>query len=186
MESNNLKFGTFFWRVTASHMITYFIMGLIAISFLDYENAFQNPPLSYLMKPVDSPSVALGPALQVFRGLVFSIAIWFFKDSFLFKEYGWLKLWGLLVGLSILSTVGASPGSIEGFIYTTIPFQTQLKGYLEVLPQTLLFSLLVYFWYDRPGRWLNIVSAILVIIIISLSIMGFLISVKNLNATVWS
>ena len=179
MESSNLNFSTFFWRVTASHMITYFIMGIIAYTVLDYRSAFETPPLSNLMRPVDSAWVALGPALQVFRGLVFSMALWFFKENFLFNKYGWLKLWGLLIGLSIMSTVGAAPGSIEGFIYTTIPFHTQLKGYLEVLPQTLLFSLLVYFWYDRPGRWWNIVSAILVIIIISLSLMGFFLSTKN-------
>ena len=174
MENYDLKFGTFFWRITSSHMITYFIMGIIAASTLNYKGAFETPPLSYLMKPIDSSSVALGPVFQVFRGLVFSMALWFFKDNFLYEKYGWLKLWGLLVGLSILSTVAAASGSIEGFIYTKIPVASQLKGYIEVLPQTLLFSLLVFYWYQIPKKLWNILSMIIVSLIVILCILGWL------------
>jgi hypothetical protein len=71
MQSKTAGFFKFFWRITASHMITYFAMGLMAIFLLDYEKAFDTPPLSYLMKSTDSPWVAAGPILQVFRGLVF-------------------------------------------------------------------------------------------------------------------
>ena len=176
MENNNLKFGTFFLRISSSHMITYFIMGIIAASLLDYKEVFENPPFSYLMKPFDSSWVAVGPVLQIFRGLVFSIALWFFKDNFLLKKYGWLKLWGVIVGLSILSTVGPAPGSIEGLIYTKIPVISQLKGYIEVLPQTLFFSLLVFYWYEKPGKLWNVLSIILVTIIIILCTLGLIAS----------
>jgi hypothetical protein len=173
MSSQNLKFGIFFWRITAAHMITYFAMGLVAVFALDYRTAFAEPPLSYLMRPVDSPWVALGPALQVFRGLVFSLSLWYFRDVFLQPKYGWLKLWGLIVGLSILSTVGAAPGSIEGFIYTVLPAAIQLFGYAEILPQTLLFSLMVYYWHRNPGRIWNILSGVLVVLILLAGILGF-------------
>jgi hypothetical protein len=176
MESNNLKFGSFFWRIASSHMITYFIMGIIAASILNYKEVFENPPLSYLMKPIDSFWVAIGPVLQIFRGLVFSIVLWFFKDNFLYKRYGWLKLWGLIVGLSILSTTGPTPGSIEGLIYTKIPVISQLKGYFEVLPQTLLFSLLVFYWYRKPKKLWNVLSIILVSIIIILCTLALIAS----------
>ena len=168
MENNNLKFGSFFWRISSSHIITYFIMGIIAASILNYKEVFENPPLSYLMKPIDSSWVALGPILQIFRGLVFSIVLWFFKDNFLYKRYGWLKLWGLIVGLSVLSTTGPAPGSIEGLIYTKIPILSQLLGYIEVLPQTSFFSLIVYFWYKRPKKIWNVISGVLVSIIVIL------------------
>ena len=174
MENRQLKFVTFFWRITSSHMITYFIMGIIAASILNYKEAFETPPLSYIMKPVDSSWVAVGPILQIFRGLVFSMALWFFKDNFLYKKYGWLKLWGLIVGLSILSTTAAAPGSIEGFIYTKIPVASQLKGYVEVLPQTLLFSLLVFYWYQKPKKLWNILSIVVVSLIVILCILGWL------------
>ena len=157
-------------------MITYFIMGIIAVSILDYKAAFENPPFSYLMKPVDSSWVAMGPVLQVIRGLVFPMALWFFKGNFLYIRYGWLRLWGLIFGLSVLSTVGPAPGSIEGFIYTKIPVISQLKGYVEVLPQTLVFSLLVFYWYEKPRKLWNVLSIILVIIIIILSALGLMAS----------
>ncbi|MCX6238722.1 MAG: hypothetical protein NTY07_14355 [Bacteroidia bacterium] len=179
METSDLKFSTFFWRVTSSHMITYFIMGAIAASVLNYKEMFENPPFSYLMKPIDSPWVAIGPILQVFRGLVFSVALWFFRDIILFKKYGWLKLWGLIVGLSILSTTGPTPGSIEGLIYTKIPVLSQLKGYIEVLPQTLFFSLLVFFWYEKPKKLWNVLSVILVSIMVILCTMGLIVSNNN-------
>lgn len=55
MGTNNLKFGTFFWRITSAHMITYSIMGIIAAYALNYEQQFETPPFSHLMKPVSSP-----------------------------------------------------------------------------------------------------------------------------------
>ena len=173
MLSQNLKFGTFFWRITASHMITYFAMGIMALFVLDYRTFFAEPPLSYLMRPVDSPWVALGPALQVFRGLVFSLSLWYFRDVILQPKYGWLKLWGLIVGLSILSTVGAAPGSIEGFIYTNIPARIQLFGYAEILPQTLLFSLMVYYWHLKPGKIWSVLSVICVVLILLAGLAGY-------------
>ncbi len=180
MNTENLRFSTFFWRITSSHVITYFLMGVLASTLLDYKVLFETPPLSYLMRPVDSPWVALGPALQVFRGLVFALALWLFKDRFLFQSFGWLKLWGLLVGLSVLSTTGAAPGSIEGLIYTNVPVSIQLGGYLEVLPQTLLFSWLVWYWYKKPGKIWNILSVILVLLIVLMSIMGWLAATQQL------
>ncbi|MEA1887087.1 MAG: hypothetical protein U9N72_07750 [Bacteroidota bacterium] len=172
METIKLKFSTFLWRVTSSHVISYFIMGLIASIILDYREVFQNPPLSYFMRPVDSPWVAAGPVLNIIRGFVFSVVLWFFKDSFLYKKYGWLKLWVLIVGLCVLSTTGPAPGSIEGIIYTTIPVADQLKGYVEVLPQTLLFALFVNYWYIKPHKAWNIISIALVILIVLLCTMG--------------
>ena len=169
---DKLKFGTFFWRISSAHMVSYFVMGILAAFVLDYKRTFAEPPLSYLMKPVDSPWVAAGPALQILRGLVFAGALWFFKDNFLFKDHGWLRLWVLLLGLSVLSTVGPAPGSIEGMIYTKIPVTSQLKGYFEILPQTLIFSLLVFYWYENPRRIWNILSIALVSIIFILSTLG--------------
>jgi len=174
METKKMRFGIFFWRVTAAHIITYFILGLIASTILDYKEIFSNPPLSYLMKPTTSPWVAAGPILQIFRGLVFSIALWFIKDSFLFQKYGWIKLWIVIVGLSILSTVGPTPGSIEGIIYTKIPIGVQLKGYLEVLPQTLLFSVWIFYWHKSTRKLWNVLAIILVSIIFAFSILGVL------------
>jgi|WetSurSiteA1Bulk_404760.scaffolds.fasta_scaffold00802_6 hypothetical protein len=179
MEDNKQKFSIFFWRVTSTHMISYFLMGLTASILLDYREAFANPPLSCFMRSTDSPWVAIGPVLQVVRGLIFSLVLWIFKEGFLNKKYGWAKLWGLVVGLSVLSTTGPAPGSIEGLIYTKIPVADQLKGYLEVIPQTLLFSLFLTYWYKRPKKVWTIISIVLMIIIVFLGTMGFWASTKS-------
>jgi hypothetical protein len=179
METKNLTFGTFFWRISASHMVTYFIAGILAGYLLNYEELFETGTLSCFMRPVDSPWVAVGPALQIIRGLIFSLALWPFRSIFLTDKKGWLKLWILIIGLSILSTTGPSPGSIEGMIYTVIPVKNQILGYLEVVPQTCLFSLLVVFWYHYPKKIWNILSIIFVALIILMCTMGFFAS--NIN-----
>lgn len=157
-------------------MVTYMLMGVIAASALNYREVFDNSLLSCLYKPFDSPWIAAGPGLQVFRGLIFSLALWFFRDNFLYQKNGWLKLWGLIVGLSILSTTGATPGSIEGMIYTKIPVSDQVLGYFEVIPQTGLFAVIVYWWYQKPKKLWNIIAAILLFLIILMSFMGVLAS----------
>ena len=169
------QFGTFFWRITSAHIITYFLAGICAYQFLNYKELFQTLPFSAFMKPVDSPIIAAGPILQIIRGFIFSIALWSFRDIFLNTKYGWLKLWGLLIGLSILSTAAAAPGSVEGFIYTTIPVEKQVVGYLEVIPQTLLFSLIVYYWYKQSNKTWHVIAIVLVSIIFLMSIMGIFI-----------
>jgi hypothetical protein len=166
------EFRTFFWRITSAHVVTYFLAGLMAFYLLNYGDMFEKAPYSYFMKPANSPAVAAGPALQVIRGLIFSLALWPFRNTFLNTKYGWIKLWGLLIGLSVLSTTAAGPGSVEGFIYTTIPVKQQIAGYLEVVPQTLLFSILVYYWYKKPTEAWQIISIILVAIVMLLSILG--------------
>jgi len=174
MENQHFKFSTFFWRITASHMITYMILGMIAANLFDYRDLFETTLLSCMYKPFDSPWIAAGPGLQIIRGLIMAVVFWYFKDNFLHQNHGWLKLWGLLVGLSILSTAGAPPGSIEGFIYTKIPVADQVVGYFEVGIQTLLFSIIVCYWYNKPKKAWNIIAGILVGLIILMSTMGVL------------
>lgn len=171
MENQQLTFGTFFWRITASHMITYFIMGIIASNLLNYEEIFNS---SETYRPYDSPWIAAGPMLQVIRGLVISVVLWFFKDNFLFQKNGWIKLWGLLVGLSVLSTAAAPAGSIEGFIYTSTPILDQVKGYFELIPQIGLFAFFLCYWYEQPRKSWNIIAVIMVGLTVLLSIMGVL------------
>jgi len=172
METKNLTFGTFFWRISASHMVTYFIAGILAYNLLNYKELFDTDPLSCYMRSTDSAWISAGPALQIIRGLIFSLVLWPFRSIILDNKKGWLKLWILIIGLSILSTTAACPGSIEGMFYTVIPFKTQIIGYLEVVPQTCLFSVFVVLWYHYPKKIWNILSIIFVTLIILMSAMG--------------
>lgn len=155
-------------------MITYFLAGVVAYNFLGYEELFRSEPFSHFMRPVTSKAVAAGPALQLIRGLIISTVLWPFRGVFLESRHGWVYLWGLLFGLSILSAAAAAPGSVEGFIYTTIPPEKQLVGYFELIPQTLAFSLIVFYWYKKPRKLWNILAVIFVSLILLMSTMALL------------
>jgi len=172
--SGSPSFGQFALRVTACHIVSYFVAGLGAYMFLDYRGQFLSQALSCFMLPVDAPIVALGPVLQVFRGLIFAAALFPFRHVFLATPRGWLLLWGLMLGLAVLSPTGPAPASVEGFIYTKVPISQQVIGYFEVLPQTLAFSFLVVAWNRRPSRAWTIVMVGLTVIVGLMSVLGYL------------
>ena len=169
------KFGRFFLRVTACHMVTYFVAGLLAYTLLDYATAFQSEHMACWMRPTTSKWVALGPGLQWIRGFIFALVLYPFRHVFLEGGRGWLKLWGLLLGLGILSTYGPAPGSVEGLLYTTIPPLQQVKGLSEVVGQSLAFSILLVAWYRRPHRAWGIVLYTLAVLVVLMSIAGALV-----------
>lgn len=173
---SDTTFGRFFVRVTACHMLTYFVAGLLAFTLADYKTLFASEHLACYMLPTSSKWVSLGPLLQVFRGLVFALALFPFRRVFLDEGRGWLKLWGLLVGLAILSTAGPAPGSIEGMIYTKLPVVGQILGLHETLGQTLAFSILLVLWYRKPHRAWGIVMGISLTLIALTSLAGTFLS----------
>jgi len=174
MASRSITFGIFLWRTTAVHVITYFLVGIIAMNAFNYGNIFTSGNLGSFMKSLDSPWVALGPGLQVFRGLIFALVLWPFKSIFIDEDHGWLKLWVLFIGLSILSTFGPALGSIDGMIYTTIPIKHQLLFLPELLFQSFLLAFLISYWCRKPKKAYNILSIILVSLILLMSIAGYL------------
>jgi hypothetical protein len=176
------SFNAFALRVTTSHIVSYFLAGLCAVLFLDYRGLFASQALACYMRPVDDPIAALGLAFQIVRGLIFAVALYPFRRVFLEAPRGWLLLWGLMLGLAVLSPTGPAPGSVEGFIYTKVPIGQQMRGYFEVLPQTLAFSLLVVAWSRRPTRAWSVVMVVLTAIVLLLSVMGYLAATGHLPA----
>jgi hypothetical protein len=104
-------------------------------------------------------------------GIILLLSLWFFKDGFLSGGTVWIKLYGFVAGLTILSCSTPGPGSIEGMIYTKNPLGSQLIGYFELFTQTLLFSLLVFYWYKKPFRAWDI---IFIFLVISILFFGFM------------
>lgn len=171
-------FSTFALRVTACHVVTYFVAGVFAVFVLDYETAFSSEFLACFMRPVSDPIVSLGPVFQFVRGPILAAALFPFRRVFLTAPRGWLLLWGLFLGLAILSPVGPAPGSVEGFIYTKVPIGRQLVGYFEALPQTLGFSLLVFWWHQKPGRvWTWVMTALCALVAL-MSVAGYFASIQ--------
>jgi len=156
------------------HTVTYFIMGLLALTFLEYKTAFAEPITREYMRQVDEPIVALGPALQFIRGILFAMAFYPLREILFWRKNGWLITWLLLVTLGILSTFAAAPGSVEGLLYTKMLIGLQISGWLEVMTQALLLSAILYYWVNHPEqKWLAWILGIIYALVIIFSILGF-------------
>jgi hypothetical protein len=157
------------------HTVTYFIMGLLALAFLDYRTAFDAPITREYMRSVEDPIVALGPSLQFIRGILFAVVFYLLRDALFGRKNGWLIMWVMLVSLGILSTFAAAPGSVEGLLYTKMPVGLQISGWMEVMTQALLLSVILYYWVNHPEKkWLAWVLGIIFVLVIIFSIMGFM------------
>jgi hypothetical protein len=143
-------------KTSIVHMVTYFLMGLLASTFLNYAGLFARPYYASWMRPTTDPLVMAGPLLQPIRGIIFALAFYPLRDIFFGKKAGWLIMGWTLVALGILATFGPPPGSIEGMLYTVIPLPVQVSAWLEVVPQALLLSAILFYWVNHPEKkWLS-------------------------------
>jgi hypothetical protein len=170
-SESNPPFLHFAARVIACHVVTYLVCGLVASNLLDYASRWQDP-LFVFMRPLDSPWVALGPSLQIVRGLVLAIVLYPFRSVFLRDGEGAVRLALLLVGIGVLSTYGPAPGSLEGLVYTRFSPTMHLFGLPEVIIQATSFSVLLVAWHRRPHRAWSIVLGILTALTILMSLAG--------------
>jgi hypothetical protein len=147
---------------------------------LDGRSGFSFPALRGLHQQAefrnatDDQSVGfMGPALQVFRGVLFAAVFYQFREPLLGPRTGWL-LMGWMIALGILGTFAAPPGSLEGFMYMTIPLRTQFQGYLEIVPQALLLSALLCYWVNHPGKkWLSWTLSVMYAVCVTLPLLSF-------------
>lgn len=161
-------------KTSVAHFITYFLMGLLASTFLDYAARFARPEMACWMRQLDDPLVMAGPFFQLIRGVIFALAFYPLREV-LFRKRGWLVVAWLLVALSILSTFGPTPGSVEGMVYTVIPIRSQLVGWLEVMPQAFILAALLFYWVQHPEkRWLNWILGILFALMVVMLVLGLL------------
>jgi hypothetical protein len=154
MQDSQVRFVPLAMKTVVCHTITYFIMGILAYNLLHYEE-FINSPCSG-MRPTTSLWVMLGTPLQIVRGVLFASVFYLFRERLFGRKDGWLVMAWMLIGVGILGTFAAPGGSIEGFIYLTMPIVAQVRGYLEVVTQALLLSALLSYWVNHPAKkWMN-------------------------------
>jgi hypothetical protein len=154
MEDSQVRFVPLAVKTVVCHTITYFIMGLLAYNLLHYEEFINNPCSG--MRPTTSLWMILGTPLQLFRGVLFASVFFLFRRQLFGQKRGWLLMTWLLIGIGILGTFAAPAGSLEGFIYTTTPVLMQMRGYLEVVTQAVLLSLLLCYWVNHPQKkWMS-------------------------------
>lgn len=163
-------------KTTVVHTVTYFVAGALAYAFFDYKSLWDEPVFNVYMKRMDDPVLMAGPLFQPIRGVLFGVVFYLLRREYFGRTCGWLTIWVALVVLGMLSTFGPAPGSIEGLIYTTIPFGAQFGGgSIETLAQALSFSFVVFYWVRRPEkRWLTGVLTAAFLLVLAFSIMGLL------------
>ncbi len=150
-------------------------MGILALTFLEYRSAFEAPVTREYMRPVTDPLLALGPSLQFIRGILFAVAFYPLREVLFTRRHGWAIMWLVLVMVGILAPFAAAPGSVEGLLYTKLPLRLQLAGWLEIVPQALLLSLILHYWVIHPEkRWIARTLGPICILAIAASVAGFL------------
>lgn len=143
-----LAFGA---KVTVAHVVTYTLCGFAAMALFDYQSSVE----AIGMRPLDDPIVALAPVFQIVRGALFALVLWLIRPAFMERKHGWLVVWAVVAIVGIFNTPATSPGSIEALIYlapTDEPLNISIGGTLEILLQTLLFSVASTWWVKRPAR----------------------------------
>jgi hypothetical protein len=165
----------YFWQVTYAHTISYFIAGIIALTFFDYREWWATEAFTAFYREIDSPIVALGPFLQIFRGIIVAIILLPLRKTFFEEKYGLLKLAAIIFGFSILSTYAAAITSFEGLIYLKIPLIYHIRGIPEGLIWLSLFIGILFISIKYSHKKLVTILSIIIMLLISfMSIMGFL------------
>jgi hypothetical protein len=161
-------------KTVVAHTVTYLIAGMLAYTIFNYPRLFAETELRFIMRQTYDPLVRLGVIFQPLRGVIFGIAFFILRHSFFTESNGWLLMWIVLVSLSVLSTFGPSPASIEGILFTKLPLRIHLIGLPELLLQSFLLSFVVYHWVNNPEEyWISRMMWSLFAIALAASIIGF-------------
>lgn len=151
------------WKTIVIHTVTYLLLGLVAFLFFDYSARFADP------------IVNAGPLFQPVRGILLGAILFLLREPFFHRKQGWRTLWATLIVVGILSPYIGAPCSLEGFIYTRVPISLQLTLLPEVILQTLLFSVVIFYWLNHPEKrwlsWLLIISFFLVLVLPALGLL---------------
>ena len=177
--NNKGQIAKLMWSVTYAHTIAYVIAGMLMMNFMNYDEIWAMEVMSFY-RPIDSPIVALAMALQIPRGILISLFILPLRKAFFEEKYGLWKLGLIVMGFSVISTIGAPWASYESYIYTRFPLALQLKGYPEALLYIGLFIGILYISQRFAHKKIvDIVAAIMLLVVAFLSIGGFILMLNQ-------
>ena len=153
-------FLSFAGKVTAAHIITYFIAGAIAYPLLTKEfYVGPNPIFKVFLRTEAEPAlwqhaVSWFLSAQFLRGLLMAAVLYpFFKTllNWSFKQR-FLSISGLYLVLGFWAAAVAAPGTIEGMVYMRPIFTAlvHLKVQPEIVLQGLAWGAMVAFWIGPP------------------------------------
>jgi hypothetical protein len=158
-----------------SHTITYFLVGVLAFFALDYaKTVYSDPSMAAFSRPTTDPMVTAGALFQPIRGLLFGVVFYLLRESFFRRSRGWLTLWTTLAVIGIIGQFTGGLGSIEGLVYSRVPVPYQLLLLPEVFIQTFLLSGLLFYWINRPKKWLNWVLGVAFVLVLFFPALGLI------------
>ena len=165
----------FFWQIISAHTVSYTIAGVIALYLFNYRALWEMEAMSVFYRAIDTPIVALGPFLQIFRGIIVALILLPLRKTFFEEKHGLLKLGLVILGFSIISTYGAVIASFEGLIYLDLPLSVHLWGIPEGLIWLSLFIGILKVMIDYSHRRVVLISSVIAVLLICLlSTFGFL------------
>jgi hypothetical protein len=175
MQAQRPSFLEVEWKTIVTHTLTYFLLGILSALFLDYSARFADPVVAAYFRQTSDPIVMAGVLFQPIRGILLGAVLFLLREPMFQRRHGWLTLWVTLVVVGILSVYVGAPGSLEGLVYTKVPFPLQLSLLPEVLIQTLLFSALLFYWLNHPEKkWLSWLLVVFFFLILILPTLGLL------------
>ena len=182
MQTENLSFRSLAARTVVVHTLTYIVVGAIAAAVLGYKDLFALPELSCFMRPIGDRWVMAGPLFQPLRGMLFASVFFILRERLFLQDRGWLAMWWILVAIGVFSTFGPAPASVEGLVYTRVPWPAQVRGLPEVLVQSLLLSSVLYVWVRNPNRrWLSWVLGAMFVLAMAMVTLGLLLPQQRPN-----
>jgi len=164
----------YFWQVTSAHTISFSIAGMIALALFDYREWWTSEYISAFYRDINSPILALGGFLQIFRGIFVALILLPLRKTFFEEKLGLLKLALIVFGFSIVSTYAAAITSFDGLIYLKVPIIYHIKGIPEGLIWLSLFIGILYISIKYSHKKIvTVMSIILVVLIALMSIIGY-------------
>ena len=164
----------FIGRFAITHTVVYFIAGMIFAALMNYEELFATAEYAF-MRPFDHPLIALGPALQIFRGAFLALAFLPFRHVIKESKRGWFYLAAALWILMHVGADAADPGKIESFIYADFPAAIHFSTWPESIFSSLAFAWLFFTWERNPqDKRLSIPLIAGFFIVVAVAILGLL------------
>jgi hypothetical protein len=135
-------------KTAICHTVTYALTGVLALNALHYGD-FVNR-LESGMRSSTSVWVLLGPVFQPLRGVLFATVFYPLRSVLFGRRSGWLIMSWMLIAFGILGTLVTASGSLQGVFFSSGSPLLHLRGWLEIVPQAVLLSVLLCVWVDHP------------------------------------
>jgi hypothetical protein len=126
MKENKFSLSAISIKSTIVHTVSYFVIGILALTFLDYSAKFADPIVANMFRQTDHPLVAAGPLFQVLRGFLFGVVFYFLREIIFPRKNGWLLL---LARLRVPSKAWYTLSYQPGFTLSAYPKFLFNQGY---------------------------------------------------------